>query len=209
MLLHKLQAAALAGMILISGCNINNQRSNPNTHGSVASSIKPSPNPERVQLEPPAKRAFDHSEKVNVHYDKFEDETSIIFLTEIPISRPDRMHMIASFSYPGQKPEQPREVALLFTLTSTDLKYPVDSDCELLVLADNGRINLGNIVHGQEGERVGDFITEGFVTKVALDKFLQIIAAKKVEMHLCSSSTEFQLTYSQLEGLRDLASRMN
>jgi hypothetical protein len=155
--------------------------------------------------QPPANREFKHKARIEVKYDRFEDETHVkLEPTRVLGGFYEDVKMGASFFYKGQKVSAPDYFYILFVTNTKEWRFLRDSQRELTALADGERLALGTLdrdSHVRESGRVSEIM----VKEIPYETFLKIVNAKKVEMKL--GSYEFELKEELLEALRDLASR--
>lgn len=173
----------------------------PSNTPLATSTPRPTATPDVISLIP-AKRQFNHPFKIATEYDKFKDRT-FITLNYIAggSTKPDKLYVY--WSYPGTVLTSPDRVYMSFISSSKDWQFLSVRVVEM-VLDANQRARFDATRDGQVGS---GFVIENIDTILTLTQFLPIVNAKQVDVRI--GSVEFALTAAQLEGLRDLASRMN
>jgi hypothetical protein len=150
----------------------------------------------------PPRGKYKHNYTITEEFDRFKEATVVKLLPVLGGPRGKVNNLLVSYSYEGKVPAVPSTVN--FTLASQADSWMYLKCYDLSWLLD-GRIHMSP-GSGHEGQ-VGDgYVLELITSKLSVDEFLQIVNAEKVEGKVCN--TEFVLTPSQMEALRDVASRM-
>lgn len=169
------------------------------------------------------KREFKHTDKITVKT-TIEDgiDTNYVFLDKSVIKPlgTDRtsLGLMASFQYDGKLLIKPRHIILDFFRIAPECKMPLHPGTELLF--DGVSLKLPESFKGWRdrkpdeegvgfgfGEMKGDGLCHEFTMMFISQKnFLRMVWAKEVEIHI--GQLRFKLTETNLEALRDLASRM-
>lgn len=154
-------------------------------------------------------RKFKHGAKFATRYDKFKDQTTVLFYpmavsgTARYLLSSEMLGLFAAFTYSGKtQPASVSEVIIAFTSTSPDWVYLKDR--ELIALVDGERLPLGEAARDSSVKYGG--VEEMLAVTVSYDHLLKLTNARVVEMKL--GDREIKLKEKHLEALRDLASRM-
>jgi hypothetical protein len=150
----------------------------------------------------PARGQFKHTYEITEVFDRFTSKTVVSLAPKQAELRRGPNNISAFFSYVGTTPTVPSSVLLGLVQVADTWEY---LRCYSLTWLLDGRNTL-NPKTEHTGEVGSGFVVEGIASSVAIDDFLQILRAKKVEGKLCN--TEFALSNEQMEALRDFASRM-
>lgn len=165
-----------------------------------AEGLRASPTPDpygRV----PQRGKYSHSYELYEEYEQASDVTRVYLYprTEETWERPG---IGGFYRYQGTAPESWPSVTLMLVSASERWQY---ADCRRIAWILDGTTTLeydalhdGDTSSGYFAERIGTIFTP--------TEFLQVVTASQIEVRLCA--TEFKLTASEREALRDLASRM-
>ncbi len=162
----------------------------------------PTPPPATPTLAIPAKRKFDHLYTIETKYDPFKDQTDVVLNPVVETIGKTPANLMVNYLYPGKAPSIPDLVSITFVSKSTDWQFLKNHDV-ILLLDGQERLNPTTTHDGEVGK---GYVLEFVSAVVTTREFLQVANATKVQVQLFT--TEFSLSDAQLEGLRDLASRM-
>ena len=167
------------------------------------------------------KRPFTHDGKVGTQYEPREDVTIVTLdpvVVEVSPAGKELLKLAAIFQYQGKIPTKPQHISLGFYGDYPQCKF--SGKPKMTMLVDGERIEFGWNPRGirertADEEGVAFSFNEGaggekceelmFMT-ISQKNFLRVVNAKTVEVQI--DELKFKLTDSNLEALRDLASRM-
>ena len=167
------------------------------------------------------KRPFTHDGKLGTQYEPREDATIVTLEPVVVESSPsgkELLRLAAIFQYQGKTPIKPKTISLGFYGDYPQCKF--SKEPKMTLLLDGERIEFGWNPRGirerkPDEEGVAFSFNEGaggekceeimFMT-ISQKNFLKVVNAKTVEVQI--DELKFKLTESNLEALRDLASRM-
>ena len=167
------------------------------------------------------KRPFTHDGKIGTEYEPREDSTIVTLEPVVVETSPagkELLRLAAIFQYPGKIPTKPKHISLGFYGDYPQCKF--SGQPKMTMLVDGERIEFGWNPRGirerkPDEEGVAFSFNEGaggekceelmFMT-ISQKNFLRVVNAKNVEVQI--DELKFKLTESNLEALRDLASRM-
>ncbi len=167
------------------------------------------------------KRPFTHDGKFGTQYEAREDTTIVTLepvVVETSSAGKELLRLAAIFQYQGKVPTKPQHISLGFYGDYPKCKF--SGQPKMTMLVDGERIEFGWNPRGirerkPDEEGVAFSFNEGaggekceelmFMT-ISQMNFLRIVNAKNVEGQI--DELKFKLTESNLEALRDLASRM-
>ena len=162
---------------------------------------RPTPTSELTSLIP-ARGAYSHSYKITEEFDRFNGTTNVVLLPDAADTVDNPQGSLAVvYHYNGTTPVPPGLVLLAFSSWHDDWQF---LECHDLTLLVDGRSMPLETTH--DGSVESGFVSEQVISEITLRDFLTIVNANKVEGQLCRM--EFELTSSQMEALRDVASRM-
>ena len=167
------------------------------------------------------KRPFTHDGKFGTEYEAREDATIVTLepvVVEASASGKELLRLAAVFQYPGKTPIKPKHISLGFYGDYPQCRF--SKEPKMTMLVDTERIEFGWNAKGirertpdEEGVAFsfnegagGDKCEEIMFMFISQKNFLKVVNAKNVEMQI--DELKFKLTESNLEALRDLASRM-
>jgi hypothetical protein len=202
----------LSMLLLINAPAYGQRRSRAKAKEKLPVAQLPAPHP---KLEIPAKRTFNHDGKFETKYDRFEDETIVRVGTTL--SKPSEaryeaigpiLSMVAGFAYRGQfLRTAPRFITVGFQVFvyvgNRRFQGIFNNNDKLIVLADGERFTATMKREVLTDNAGGIF--ENVSTSFDYLDFLRIANSKNVEMR--AGTREIKLRESDLEALRDLASR--
>ena len=169
------------------------------------------------------KREFKHHDKITTET-TVEDgvQTNFVLLEHSVIKVPnaDRttISLMASFQYDGKTPVKPKHIILGFFNFAPNCVLPLHPDTTFFF--DGTPLNMPESFKGWRerkpdeegvtfafGERKGDGLChESTALFISQKNFLRLVSSHEVEVHI--GTLKFKLTETNLEALRDLASRM-
>jgi hypothetical protein len=170
------------------------------------------------------KREFKHNDKFTTET-AVEDgvETNYVFLENSIIKRSDAnktsISLMASFQYDGKTPVKPKHITLAFFNVAPSCVLPLHPETTLSF--DGGVVlNMPESFKGWRerkpdeegvtfafGEMKGDGMCHEWTSLfISQANFLRLVSSHEVEVHV--GALKFKLTETNLEALRDLASRM-
>jgi hypothetical protein len=165
-----------------------------------------------AQQTPPAKRKFRHHEPIDTTYDQAKDETLVrldrMWISEErldPTTLENNLMMTVFYTYPGKVPSVPRSVVIAFLSIGRGAVY--SKDRHLTFYADKERFDLGTMDLIERQVLGYQNIREILSLPITYEMFAKIVNAKKVRIEL--GPTSWNLSESQLEALRDTASRVS
>ena len=167
------------------------------------------------------KRPFTHDGKFGTEYEPREDSTIVTLepvVIEVSPAGKELLRLAAIFQYQGKIPSKPQHISLGFYADYPQCKFSREPKMRMLV--DGDRIDFAWNPRGikerkpdEEGVAFsfneapgGDKCEELMFMTISQKNFLRIVNAKTVEVQI--DELKFKLTESNLEALRDLASRM-
>jgi hypothetical protein len=161
----------------------------------------------------PAPRKFNHNHKISSSFDRFKNHTTItaeVIPHGLFTFNMSPFGVDAIFGFKGKElVSPPRYVLLGFSPHPFpgDWRYLKNHEVNLLV-DDTLTIDAGETLWDGEVSNDGHMVqTHEFITALlSLDRFLQIVGGKKVEVRVGATAMTFK--EDQLEVFRDLASRM-
>lgn len=158
----------------------------------------------------PGRRSFSHPPFSSVQFsdyflesitDKGKNATVIQINLKLQ-DKPHELYLTSFFEQKGRNHLTPSFVDIGFISVSEGWKFLKNTG--LIIIADGKRINLGKL---ERNSHAGNgYVMEHLNTTISLETFLAIINSDSVEGKL--HTAEFKLSASQLEALRDYASRM-
>lgn len=160
------------------------------------------PIPTLKQLIPP-RLPYVHSYQIAEEYDRFKGRTVVDLAPDYGEMTSLRQGSLwVNYSYDGQTPSPP--ATLVFALWSVNDDWEYLNCHSLNFLIDGSPLQVDTERKGEvlSGGRVSETIMSTLATK----DFLKLVNAKLVEGKLCN--TEFKLSAEQMQGLKDVASRM-
>jgi len=167
------------------------------------------------------KRPFTHDGRLGTQYEPKEDATIVTLepvVVEASSAGKELLRLAAIFQYQGKTPIKPKHISLGFYGDYPQCKF--SKEPKMTMLLDGERIEFGWNPRGirerkPDEEGVAFSFNEGaggekceeimFMT-ISQKNFLKVVNAKTVEVQI--DELKFKLTESNLEALRDLASRM-
>ena len=159
----------------------------------------------------PAKRTFNHSEKIDWRYDSVKDIT-VVNLDKMWVG--SHLRLSAYFGCYGQGCDQstPSYVRIFIT-TSSPGGWRLGKGTPVLIRAD-GRVKRVQPEYERElqpakligGSTYGPYYAEFLKFDLSTRAFLSLVNAQSVEMRV--GREDLTLSEKQMEALRDLASRM-
>ena len=167
------------------------------------------------------KRPFTHDGKFGTQYEAQEDVTIVTLepvVVEASASGKELLRLAAIFQYQGKIPTKPKHISLGFYGDYPQCKF--SGQPKMMMVVDGEQIQFGWNPRGirerkPDEEGVAFSFNEGaggakceelmFMT-ISQKNFLKLVNAKNVEVQI--DELKFKLTESNLEALRDLASRM-
>ena len=167
------------------------------------------------------KRPFTHDGKFGTEYEAREDATIVTLepiVVEASASGKELLRLAAVFQYQGKTPIKPKHISLGFYGDYPQCKF--SGKPEMTMLVDGEPIEFGWNPRGirertpdEEGVAFsfnegagGDKCEEIMFMFISQKNFLKVVNAKNVGVQI--DELKFKLTESNLEALRDLASRM-
>jgi hypothetical protein len=166
------------------------------------------------------KRTFNHDGKFVTEYEAAEDTTHVFLepvIVEPSQSTKPSLQLAASFLYQGKSPVKPKHISLAFFAFYPECKF--SDKPKMTMLIDGERIEVGFSFKSfrerkpdEEGvafsfnEIEGDKCDELLAMFISLKNFIKVVNARNVEVQI--DEFKFKLKESNLEALRDLASRM-
>lgn len=150
----------------------------------------------------PPRRKYDNPYNVKETYDKIKDETTVILAYESAEASVGVGGLFVAYTYTGTKPQKPALVYWAFVSRSQEWKFL--SCYDLALLLDNSTRLRPKATH--DGQVKSGYVIEEVQTELSLEDFLKIVNAKRVDGSVCN--TQFTLAPGQMEGLKDVASRM-
>jgi hypothetical protein len=152
----------------------------------------------------PAQIGMAQAERIQTRY--FEDKNvTQVMLAGIKIPKnKDNFSIGAAFLFEGkQLSEKPCCVTLLMSsFSTTNRKY--EKNHNLTLWADNAQLRSGPINYSWD--LLGTWLHETLWIDIPYEKFSKLANSKKAKAKL--GSFKFELTHEQLEGLRELESKM-
>lgn len=165
-----------------------------------------------------AKSKSDHKTKVDVHYDKKKNATTVGLapLTVWSATGEGRslnsIELSAAFTYPGHNIAVPKTVDIVISASSTSGRQ-FTYEHNLVVTADDVRLNFGEMkVFGSRTNspipQIGGSVLafEMLALSIPYEDWLKIATAKKVKMQV--GSRQVELSNKHLQALGDLAELM-
>jgi hypothetical protein len=166
------------------------------------------------------KRTSNHDAKFVTEYEAAED-TTIVFLEPVIIEPSESvkpsLRLAASFQYEGKSPVKPKHISLAFYALYSECKF--SGKPKMMMLIDEERIEFGFSFKSfrerkpdEEGvafsfnEMEGERCDELMFMFISQKNFLKVVNARNVQVQI--DDFKFKLKESNLEALRDLASRM-
>lgn len=167
------------------------------------------------------KRTFQHDGKFGSAY-AAEDDTTIVTLDPVVVessaSGKPVLMLAALFGFQGKTPIKPKHITLGFYGYYPKCRFSAQP--KMVMVVDGERLEFGWNPTGirdrkPDDEGVAFSFNEGagnancdenMFMFISQKNFLKVVNAKKVEVQI--DDLKFQLTESNLEALRDLASRM-
>lgn len=167
------------------------------------------------------KRPFTHEGKIGTEYDA-QDNATIVTLEPILVesspSGKELLRLAAIFQYQGKTPARPKHISLGFYGDYPQCQF--SGKPKMTMLVDGERIEFawnprGIRERAADEEGVAFSFNEGaggekceeiMFMFISQKNFLKVVNAKNVEVQI--DELKFKLTESNLEALRDLASRM-
>ncbi len=153
----------------------------------------------------PARGEYQHNGAITEKYDRFDKRTGVHLITASDaLARRGRGGgLTVYYSYPGETPTPPSIVNIGFMSINDTWEFLSCYSLAFLV-NDTDTISTDSTHDGDvlDGGKVGEIVT----ADLALDDFLRLVNAQKLEAKLCND--EFVLTDAQMASLRDVASRM-
>jgi hypothetical protein len=167
------------------------------------SSTIPAPALNSARQQIPPRASYSHPYEITEEYDRFKDQT-VVTLRPRGAEFLRGRSLAWSYLFSGNEPALP-EVVLLTVFSGGDTWKYIDCHDLSILVDDNHAMNLPSDWDGQVEDNgdVGEWVMVG----LAIDEFLEIVNATKVELKLCND--EFALSSDQMEALRDVASRTN
>ena len=167
------------------------------------------------------KRPFTHDGKLGTQYEPKEDTTIVTLEPVVVEAAPTGkalLRLAAIFQYQGKTPIEPKHISLGFYGDYPQCKF--SKEPKMTMLLDGERIDFGWNPRGirerkpdEEGVAFsfnevasGENCEEIMFMTISQKNFLRVVNAKMVEVQI--DELKFKLTESNLEALRDLASRM-
>lgn len=172
------------------------------TNSSATKTPVPAPTRD-TSIDIPLQNTYKHTSTITEEYDRFKKETVITMYSSLADSFKGRPHgLVVIYSYPGEKAQIPDKVEIGFSSTYEDWTYLRCHDLTFLI--DGEPVSV-------RSEHIGDVLSGGSVAETVIgfltpQIFLQMANAKKLEGKICND--EFVFSESQMEALRDTASRM-
>lgn len=167
------------------------------------------------------KRPFKHDGKFGSQYSA-EEDTTIVTLEPLPVELSETGKQIllvaAIFGYQGKVPIKPKHISLGFYGYYPQCKF--SEKPKMTMLMDGERVEFGWNPTGIRERKLddegvafsfnegtgGEQCDENMFMFISQKNFLKVVNAKNVEVQI--DQLKFRLTESNLEALRDLASRM-
>ena len=166
------------------------------------------------------KRTFNHDGKFVTEFEAEENMTHV-FLEPVFIEHSESaktsLRLAANFQYEGKVPAKPKHISLAFYTLYPDCKFPFRPDLTMFI--DGKSVRFGHTFKSfrerkpdEEGvafsfsEMEGDRCNEVLAMFISQKNFLKLVNAQNVEVEV--DDFKFKLTETNLEALRDLASRM-
>ena len=147
---------------------------------------------------PPFKEIVGSPFRYVERYDKFKD----LHTTLVSVKLNDELSLQAMYVYQvGSK--VPKEVSLDFISFTKEWKYLHNSS--LILLADGKRYNFPKLERRSNVSL--NFVSEYLTCDLSYNDFVNIFNSSTLEGQLFT--TEFQLTFEQLEAFRDFADRIS
>ena len=167
------------------------------------------------------KRQFKHDGKFGTQYTPEEDATLITLDPLVVVASESGsalLEIAAVFQYPGKVAQKPKHISLGFYGDYAECKFSPQP--KMTILADTERLDFGWNPKGfrdrkADEEGVAFSFNEGgggvkcdevMFMFISQSNFLKVVNANNVEVEI--DKLKFKLTESNLEALRDLASRM-
>ena len=167
------------------------------------------------------KRPFTHDSKFGTQYEAQEDATIVTLEPVVVEASPagkELLRLAALFQYQGKTPAKPKHISLGFYGDYPQCRF--SKEPKMTMLVDTERIEFGWNPRGirerkpdEEGvafsfnERAGgEKCEEIMFMTISQKNFLKLVNAKIVDVQI--DELKFKLTETNLEALRDLASRM-
>ena len=167
------------------------------------------------------KRTFTHEGKIGTQYEPRKDSTIVSLepvVVEASAAGKELLRLAAIFQYQGKIPTKPKHISLGFYGDYPQCKF--SGQPKMTMLVDGERIEFGWNPRGirerkpdEEGVAFsfnegagGDKCEELMFMTISQKNFLRVVNAKTVEVQI--DELKFKLTETNLEALRDLASRM-
>ena len=162
---------------------------------------RPTPTPQLTNLIP-ARGSYSHSYKITEEFDRFYGVTNVVLLPDAVDAKDNPQgSLVVVYHYNETTPAPPDLISLAFASFHDDWQF---LECHNLTLLVDGRSMPLETTY--DGSVESGFVSEQVISEITLRDFLTIVNANKVEGQLCRM--EFELTSSQMEALRDVASRM-
>ena len=167
------------------------------------------------------KRPFKHDGKFGSQYSA-EEDTTIVTLEPLPVALSESgkpiLLVAAIFGYQGKVPVKPKHISLGFYGYYPQCKF--SKEPKMTMVIDGERVEFGWNPTGIRERKLDDEgvafsfnegtggvqCDENMFMFISQKNFLKVVNAKNVEVQI--DELKFQLTESNLEALRDLASRM-
>ena len=167
------------------------------------------------------KRPFKHDGKFGSQYSP-EEDTTIVTLEPMPVALSESgkpvLLVAAIFGYQGKVPVKPKHISLGFYGYYPQCKFSAKP--KMAMLMDGERVEFGWNPTGIRERKLddegvafsfnegsgGEQCDENMFMFISQKNFLKVVNAKNVEVQI--DELKFKLTESNLEALRDLASRM-
>lgn len=158
------------------------------------------PTPEQNALIP-SRGTYKHEHTIKEEFDRFSGATSVRADPNPTKVYNGERNFSVGYSYKGTTPTIPDVVVFSFWSVAEDWQYLKCHSVALLV--DGEQMPLES---EHDGEVMSPKVLEMVHVPIDVDRFLQIVNAKKVEGQICND--EFVFTDKQMEAMRDVASRM-
>ena len=135
-------------------------------------------------------------------------EPLFLYYKEVPAGQviKDWLNMMAAFSYKGKKPVVPSNIMLGFGSSSEKgCKFPNSLDFEITFVVDGEPTKIDSVFSFNEPATDGS-CTESLMAKLAVETFIKISRANKVEMQM--GDTKIEMKDYHLKALRNFAKKM-
>ena len=174
---------------------------------SETNKAQPMPPVDLSKIQLPPKKKYNHKYSITTKYtkkSKFDSSGDCTVVTLKPFYISEKiMFMPERISYDGKKPRIQETIIIAFMVSSKSSRY--SSNSELLVLLDYKKLNFINPGYRQSFSGDGE-VNEYMFFHLPIQSFIDIANSNSVECKL--GDIEFKFKTSQIEALKDFASRM-